>query len=69
LFDENAASHVAFGNSYDACLEGGGPGAERGANQSTIHIDCMVGHPSMNVDGITASGYAEPVMLDGEFVI
>ena len=70
LFDENAASHVAFGQSYAACLaQDSASSQERGANQSGIHIDCMLGNAAMNVDGVHASGAVEPVMRDGEFVI
>jgi aminopeptidase len=70
LFDENAASHFAFGQSYAACLtDDSSPSVDRGANQSGIHIDCMLGNASMNVDGIHASGAVEPVMREGEFVI
>jgi aminopeptidase len=68
LFDENAASHLAFGQSYGACLPPSprSPG-ETGANQSSIHIDCMFGNSSMNVDGIAANGFVEHIMRDGEF--
>jgi aminopeptidase len=73
LFDENAASHLAFGQSYAACLAADSRSAntpeEAGANQSSIHIDCMLGNASMNVDGISGTGRAEPVMRGGEFVI
>jgi aminopeptidase len=69
LFDENAASHFAFGQSYQACLSPSSqPPAEAGANQSSIHIDCMFGNSSMNVDGISADGVAHPVMRSGEFL-
>jgi len=72
LFDENAASHVAFGQSYAACLMGdhSTPEARQraGANSSTIHIDSMLGSASMNVDGFSASGQIEPIMRQGEFL-
>ena len=72
LFDENAASHVAFGQSYAACLtdDNGTPrSAQRaGANQSSIHIDCMLGNSSMSVDGVHRSGAVEPIMRAGEFL-
>jgi aminopeptidase len=69
LFDENAASHFAFGQPYGACLQGSSKRpAEVGANKSSIHIDCMFGNPDMNVDGISECGSPEPVMRDGEFV-
>jgi aminopeptidase len=44
-------------------------GVAEGANRSSIHIDCMCGHPSMSVDGISPDGRATPVMRGGEFVI
>jgi aminopeptidase len=72
LLDENAASHIAFGQSYAACLMGdqGAPRTpeEAGANQSSIHIDCMLGNASMSVDGVHRSGRVEPVMRAGEFL-
>jgi aminopeptidase len=68
LFDENAASHFAFGQSYGACLPPSPRSPEElGANESSIHIDCMFGNSSMNVDGIAANGFVEPIMRDGEF--
>ena len=42
--------------------------AGRGANQSLIHIDWMIGSAEMNVDGLDAEGRPEPVMRQGEFV-
>lgn len=73
LYDENAASHIALGASYDECLEGGHeltPEQKRaaGANDSMIHIDWMIGSEHIDVDGITQSGRAEPLMRGGEWV-
>lgn len=73
LYDENAASHIALGASYDECLEGGHeltPEQKRaaGANDSLIHIDWMIGSEHIDVDGITQSGRAEPLMRRGEWV-
>jgi len=72
LFDENAASHIALGQAYSTCLEGGETMtpeqlASRGANDSLIHVDWMIGSGEMNVDGIR-DGQAEPLMRSGEFV-
>jgi aminopeptidase len=73
LFDENAASHIAFGQSYAACLPDNQAvprtPEEAGANQSSIHIDCMLGNSSMSVDGVHRSGHVEPVMRAGEFLV
>ena len=73
LFDENAACHIALGQAYSSCLEGGDKLtpeelAARGANDSLIHVDWMIGSGKVDVDGITASGGAEPVMRQGEWV-
>ena len=73
LFDENAASHIALGQAYRTCLEGGTEASEaellaRGANSSLIHIDWMVGSGALDVDGVAADGGAEPLMRAGEWV-
>jgi aminopeptidase len=73
LFDENAACHVALGQAYSSCLKNGDSLtreqlAARGANESLIHVDWMIGSNRIDVDGITAAGNAEPVMRSGEWV-
>jgi len=72
LFDENAASHIALGQSYSSCLRDGeklSPEqlAAKGANSSLIHVDWMIGSGQLDIDGITASGAAEPLMRQGEW--
>ncbi len=72
LFDENAASHIALGQAYRTCLEGGTAASEaelaqRGANSSLIHIDWMIGSGEVDVDGIDGAGQAVPVMRRGEW--
>ncbi len=73
LFDENAASHVAIGQAYRTCLEGGTTAddaelAQRGANSSLIHIDWMIGSGEIDVDGLLPGGGREAVMRKGEWV-
>ncbi len=73
LFDENAASHIALGQSYSKCFtDGGATGREaliaRGANTSLIHVDWMIGSEQVDVDGITQEGNAEPLMRQGAWV-
>ncbi|MGA2729866.1 MAG: aminopeptidase, partial [Terracidiphilus sp.] len=73
LFDENAASHIALGQSYSSCLQGGDkltPDqlAARGANDSLIHVDWMIGSGKLDIDGETATGSIEPLMRQGEWV-
>jgi aminopeptidase len=72
LFDENAASHIALGQAYTSCLRDGDQLtpqqlAAKGANDSLIHVDWMIGSNRLDIDGITASGVAEPLMRAGEW--
>ena len=73
LYDENAASHIALGQSYSQCFLNGGSLSPpelsaRGANNSLIHIDWMIGSNAIDVDGIGADGSEEAVMRRGEWV-
>jgi aminopeptidase len=73
LFDENAASHIALGQAYTSCLRDGeklSPQelAAKGANDSLIHVDWMIGSEKLDIDGIAAAGSAEPLMRGGEWV-
>ena len=73
LFDENAASHIALGQAYSTCLIHGEKMSNEelatlGANESLIHVDWMIGGPTMNIDGISSIGIAEPLMRNGDWV-
>ena len=73
LFDENAACHIALGQSYSRCFTDRGKAgpealAARGANRSLIHVDWMIGSPQVDVDGINPDGTADPLLRNGEFV-
>ena len=73
LFDENAASHIALGQAYSTCIINGEKMpddelAKLGANESIIHVDWMIGGPTMNIDGINTNGATEPLMRDGDWV-
>lgn len=72
LFDENAASHIALGQAYSSCLRDGDKLtpeqlAAKGANDSLIHVDWMIGSAELDIDGITTTGSAEPLMRKGEW--
>ncbi|MEN2981159.1 MAG: aminopeptidase [Thermus sp.] len=72
LFDENAASHIAFGQAYTETLEGRPTGEafrKRGGNESLVHIDWMIGSAEMEVDGLLEDGTRVPLMRQGRFVI
>jgi aminopeptidase len=73
LFDENAASHIALGQAYSTCIRGGDTMnaaalAGKGANDSLIHVDWMIGSGEIDLDGISAAGATEPLMRKGEWV-
>jgi aminopeptidase len=73
LFDENAACHLAFGEAYPECVEGGNSLSRDeldalGVNQAETHVDFMVGTPTMDVTGIDAEGRQVPIMRAGRFV-
>jgi aminopeptidase len=72
LFDENAACHIALGQAYSSCLRDGDKLtpeelAAKGANDSLIHVDWMIGSDKLDIDGITADGATEPLMRQGEW--
>jgi aminopeptidase len=72
LYDENASCHIALGNAYKLCIEGGENMSDEefnaaGGNTSRVHSDFMIGSPEMDVDGLTASGSTEPLMRGGEW--
>ena len=74
LFDENAASHIAVGQSYTENIRDGSKRSKEelaalGANTSLVHVDWMIGSGELDVDGIAADGSAEPLMRKGEWAI
>lgn len=74
LFDENATCHIAYGQGYTVCLEGGDrmdPAAQEaaGLNQSTVHTDLMVGGPEVQVTGVARDGTRVPIIVDDVWVL
>ena len=72
LFDENASCHIALGSAYAFCIEGGKDMtaeqlAENGLNDSTTHVDFMIGSKDLAIDGILENGEKEPVFRDGNW--
>ncbi len=66
LIDENASCHLALGR----CLGKGGPEEEQYRfNDSTIHVDFMVGTPDMKIVGTTGSGEEVTIFENGDFAI
>lgn len=72
LYDENDACHIALGASYSSCFEGADDmtEAERldaGLNQSSVHVDFVVGSSDLSVFGVHQDGTEEPIISNGEW--
>ena len=74
LFDENATSHIAFGQAIPEAFEGGeelsdDERRELGVNDSTVHVDFMVGGPEVEVEGLDEDGEAVPIISEDAWVL
>ena len=74
LFDENAACHLAFGEAYPECIEGGEAMSreelrEKGLNSSITHVDFMIGTSDLSIVGTTKDGREIPVFVNGSFAL
>jgi aminopeptidase len=72
LFDENASNHLAIGEAYPTCYEGGSALSkeqleEKGINTSITHEDFMVGSGEMDIDGVLPDGTVEPIFRKGNW--
>ncbi|MEK4230793.1 aminopeptidase [Solibacillus sp. FSL H8-0538] len=72
LFDENASNHLAIGEAYPTCYEGGreleqGQLESLGINTSITHEDFMIGSGEMDIDGELADGTIEPIFRKGSW--
>ncbi len=73
LFDENAACHIALGDSFPECVVNG-PTIDKKVlfdeyhlNKCDSHVDFMVGNKDMNIIGITEDGKEIPIFIEGNF--
>jgi aminopeptidase len=74
LYDENAGSHLAWGQSLPTAIENGTDRDddelfELGLNSSAVHTDVVIGGPGVHVDALTASGEVIPVIRDDAWVL
>lgn len=60
LIDENASCHLALGRGF---------GSRPEFNDSTIHVDFMIGTPDMRIVGTTEDGREVDIFRDGDFAI
>ena len=70
LFDENACCHVALGMGFKEVLPDGNDltveeAQERGINDSSIHVDFMVGSDDLHIVGVRADGSEADIFVDG----
>jgi aminopeptidase len=64
LLDENAASHLALGSAYATAV---GEDDRNRINDSSIHIDFMIGGDDVSVTGLTHDGARVPVLRGGSW--
>ena len=75
LYDENASCHIALGNGYPSCLEGGASLRSEaelkavGCNTSLVHTDFMIGSDDLTVVGIDKGGAETTLIESGYFRI
>ena len=67
LFDENATSHIAYGQALLELIDGAAELdadalRERGLSSSSIHTDFMIGGPDVDVDGVHEDGTVVPLL-------
>jgi aminopeptidase len=75
LYDENASCHIALGSGYPGCLSNGDrlrsdkDKLDAGCNVSLVHLDFMIGSPSVSVTGIDRFGRETLIIRDGRFTV
>ena len=72
LYDENASCHLALGMGFPECVEGGLDVDKdgllaMGVNQSSTHVDFMIGSDDLNIWGLDADGAETPVFVGGQW--
>jgi aminopeptidase len=66
LYDENAAAHIAFGSGFGSTRS---QKPARQLNNSSIHLDVMIGSPELDATGVDTSGKRIALISDGAWQI
>ena len=72
LFDENAACHIALGDSFPECIQNG-PNKSKdelyklGLNKCDNHVDFMIGTSDLSITGITHDNKEIKIFENGNF--
>jgi aminopeptidase len=74
LFDENASSHIAYGQGFPEAVENGQALSaeerqELGINHSAVHVDFMIGGPEVDVDGVDRDGNSVPIIRGDDWLL
>lgn len=72
LYDENAACHLALGRGFTNLVQDYDKYTtkelhEFGINDSSIHVDFMIGSKDLNITGYTKDGKKVPIFRDGNW--
>lgn len=72
LFDENASCHLAIGQAYSSCIQGGDKLSseemeEVGMNDSLTHVDFMFGTSDLSIVGYEENGNCENIFINGNW--
>lgn len=72
LYDENAACHLALGLGFNNTLIGFEKMTKeeirkKGINDSSIHVDFMIGSKDLNITGYTRDGKVVPIFKNGNW--
>jgi len=72
LFDENASCHLAIGQAYPSCIQGGdtmdsAAMEKNGVNDSLTHVDFMFGTEDLNIIGRDKNNKKENIFIQGNW--
>lgn len=73
LYDENAACHLALGDSFPECIENGVSYTKQelfdkfNMNKCDNHVDFMIGVKDLNIKGITEDNKEIDIFINGNF--